>query len=39
VHARVYPKLSGLAAWSENYKWFSSLPLGAIVSLFDESVW
>jgi hypothetical protein len=23
----VYPKVSGLAAWSENYKWRSSLPL------------
>jgi hypothetical protein len=34
---RVYPKVSGLAAWSENYKWYSSLPLGAVVSLFYES--
>jgi hypothetical protein len=25
---RVYPKVSGLAAWSENCKWYSSLPLG-----------
>jgi len=32
---RVYPKVSGLAAWSENY---SSLPLGVVVSLFYESV-
>jgi hypothetical protein len=23
-----YPKFSGLAAWSENCKWYSSLPLG-----------
>jgi hypothetical protein len=35
---RVYPKVSGLAAWSENCKWYSSLPLGALVSLFCESV-
>jgi hypothetical protein len=27
----VYPKVSGLAAWSENCKWYSSLPLGAVV--------
>jgi hypothetical protein len=27
---RVYPKVSGLAAWSENCKWYSSLPLGAV---------
>jgi hypothetical protein len=32
----VYPKVSGLAAWSENCKWYSSLPLGAVVSLFYE---
>jgi hypothetical protein len=32
----VYPKVSGLAAWSENCKWYSSLPLGAVVSLFCE---
>jgi hypothetical protein len=25
-------------AWSENCKWYSSLPLGAVVSLFYESV-
>jgi hypothetical protein len=30
----VYPKVSRLAAWSENCKWYSSLPLGAVVSLF-----
>jgi hypothetical protein len=35
---RMYPKVSGLAAWSENCKWYSSLPLGAVVSLFCESV-
>jgi hypothetical protein len=34
----VHPKVSGLAAWSENFKWYSSLPLGAVVSLFYESV-
>jgi hypothetical protein len=26
VHMRVYPKASGLAAWSKNCKWYSSLP-------------
>jgi hypothetical protein len=31
---RVYPKVSGLATWSKNCKWYSSLPLGAVVSLF-----
>jgi hypothetical protein len=35
---RVYSKVSGLAAWSENCKWYSSLPLGAVVLLFCESV-
>jgi hypothetical protein len=38
-HMRVYPKVSGLAAWSKNCKWYSSLPLGAVVSLFCESVY
>jgi hypothetical protein len=39
LHARrVYPKVSRLAVWSENCKWYSSLPLGAVVSLFCESV-
>jgi Flp pilus assembly protein TadB len=33
-YRRVYPKVSGQAAWSENCKWYNSLPLGAIVSLF-----
>jgi hypothetical protein len=28
---RVYPKVSGLAAWSENCKWYSSLPLAAVL--------
>jgi hypothetical protein len=23
-------KVSGLVAWSENFKWYSSLPLGAV---------
>jgi hypothetical protein len=31
---KVYPKVPGLTAWSENCKWYSSLPLGAVVSLF-----
>jgi hypothetical protein len=26
-YKRLYPKVSGLAAWSENCKWYSSLPL------------
>jgi hypothetical protein len=25
-YTRVYPKVSGLTAWSENCKWYSSLP-------------
>jgi hypothetical protein len=37
-NTRVYQKVSGLAAWSENCKWYSSLPLGATVSLLFESV-
>jgi len=37
-HTRVYPKVSGLAAWSENCKCYSSLPPGAVVSLFCEPV-
>jgi hypothetical protein len=36
TNKRVYPKVSGLAPWSENCKWYSSLPLGAVVSLFCE---
>jgi hypothetical protein len=35
---KVYPKVSGLAAWSENCKWYSSLPLGAVIALLSESV-
>jgi len=35
---KVYPKLSELAAWTENIKWYSSLPLDAVVSLFCNSV-
>jgi len=34
----VYPKVSELVAWSENFKWYSSLPLGAVVALLCESV-
>jgi hypothetical protein len=37
THTQVYPKVSGLAAWSENCKWYSILPLGAVVSLFCDS--
>jgi hypothetical protein len=37
-YKRVHPNVSGLAAWSENCKWYSSVPLDAIVSLFCESV-
>jgi len=37
-YTRVYPKVSGLAAWSENCKWYSSLPLEAVVPLFCEPV-
>jgi hypothetical protein len=35
---RVYPKVSGLAAWNENCLWYSSLSLGAVISLFCGSV-
>jgi len=35
---RVYPKVSGLAAWSENCKWYSSLLLCTVVSLFCVSL-
>jgi len=38
INTRVYPKVSGLATWNENRKWYSSLPLDAVVSLFCESV-
>jgi hypothetical protein len=37
-YKKVYSKVSGLAAWIENCKCYSSLPLGAIVSLHCESV-
>jgi hypothetical protein len=37
-YTRVFAKVSGLAAWSENCKCYSSLLLGALVSLFCESV-
>jgi hypothetical protein len=38
-YRRVCLKVPGLAAWSENYKWYSSMPLDAVaVSLFSESV-
>jgi hypothetical protein len=35
-HRKGYPEVSGLAAWSKNCKWYSSLPLCAVVSLFCE---
>jgi hypothetical protein len=35
---KVYPKVSRLASWSENCKWYISLPLGEVISLFCESV-
>jgi len=35
---KVCPKVSGLATWSENCKWDSSLPLGAVVLLFYELI-
>jgi hypothetical protein len=34
----LYPKVSVLAAWSKNCKWYSSLPLGATLPLFCEPV-
>jgi hypothetical protein len=37
-HTRMYPKVAGLAAWSENCKWYSCLPLCAVVSLFCDSM-
>jgi len=37
-HMRVYPKVSGLAAWIKNCKWYSSLQLSAVLSLFCGSV-
>jgi hypothetical protein len=38
LHTRIYQKVSRLTAWSENCKWYSSLPLSAVVLLFCESV-
>jgi len=35
---RAYPKVSGLATLNENCKWYSFLSLGAVVSLFCDSV-
>jgi hypothetical protein len=35
---RAHPNVSGLAAWSENCKLYSSLPLGEVVSPFYYSV-
>jgi hypothetical protein len=37
-YTRVYPKVSGQASLSENCKWYSSLPLDTVVSLFCELV-
>jgi len=37
LYTGVYPKVSGLAAWTENCKWYSTVALGAVVSLFYES--
>jgi hypothetical protein len=37
-YMKKYPKVSNLASWSENCKWYSSLPLGAVLSPFCESV-
>jgi hypothetical protein len=33
-YTKVYPKVSGLAAWSENCKWYSSLPLVQLYRYF-----
>jgi len=38
IGMKVYSKVSTLAAWSENCKCYSSLPLCTVVSLFCESV-
>jgi len=35
---KVYPKVSGLGAWSEKCKWYHSLTLGAVVSIFYGAV-
>jgi hypothetical protein len=34
---RVYPKVSGMAARIENCKWYSPLPVGAVISLASQS--
>jgi len=36
---RVYSEVSRLATWSDTCKWYRSLPLGTVVSLFCQSVW
>jgi hypothetical protein len=38
MYEGVSKKVSGLATWSKNCKWYSSLPLDAVISLFCESV-
>jgi hypothetical protein len=38
LHTKVHPKDSALTTRNENCKRYSSLPLGAVVSLFCESV-
>jgi len=38
IAVRLYPNVSGLAAWSENCKWYSSLTLGAVLPPFFESL-
>jgi hypothetical protein len=38
TNTRVYPKVSGLAVWSENCKWYGSLPLDTVSWFFCESV-
>jgi hypothetical protein len=35
---RLHPKVSGMAAWSENCKLYSPLPLDVVVALFCGSV-
>jgi hypothetical protein len=37
IYMRVNPKVPGMATWSENCKWYSSLSLRAVVSLFCKS--
>jgi hypothetical protein len=34
VHTTVYPEVSELAVWSENCKWYSSVPLGSVYRYF-----